>query len=411
MRSVTLPRIAVTGMGCVCGTHASAPALMRALHEPRTAPVPVSREAARHPGGYPVFALPDEAAAALSSVPDPGGSGPFSLTVGMARMAALEALAQAQLTPEHLAGLRSGVFLGSSSGATLNFSDFYFARRKGLDADPAPMVRSLISNPAQALARSLGLAPRVWLTLTNACASGTDALGAALTHLRDGHCDVVLAGGSDELCLSALTGFARLMIMDPEPCRPFDAARNGLNLGEGAAVLVLEREDDARRRGAAVLALCLGYGTAADAHHLTAPHPQGLGLKAAIQAALRDADLAADGIAFVNAHGTGTKENDKTEALVLRDVLPGALVSATKGCTGHTLGAAGAIEAVITVACLMAGALPPSPGFTAPHPELDCAPVDRRTPLPGAGTARCGLSQSLAFGGNNAAVIFSREDA
>ncbi len=405
MRSASSPRIAVTGLGCVCGSHPTVPALMRALRAPREAPAPVERAEARHPKGWPVFALPDTLAEELTAIPDPLGDGTFSLTVGMAHMAAREALAQAGFTPQSLSGLRSGVCLGTSSGATLNFPDFYFATRKGLDADAAPLRRSLISNPAPALARALGISPSAWLTLTNACASGTDALGMALSWLRQGLCDVVLAGGGDELCQTALTGFSRLMIMDPRPCRPFDAEHGGLNLGEGAAVLVLEREEDAVRRGAAILALCLGYGTAADAHHLTAPHPEGRGLQAAIHAALRDARLTPDDIAFVNAHGTGTKENDKTESAVLQSLLPQALVSATKGCTGHTLGAAGAIEAVITVSCLLAGELPPSPGFETPHPELDLAPVSRATKLP----FGRGLSQSLAFGGNNAAVIFGRQ--
>ncbi len=416
--------IVVTGLGAVAGAHPNlaclAGGLLSVPAPARALPVPVTRPEAVHPQGFPLFALPDDTAAALTP---PGGT----LSVGMALAAALEALGQAGIPLARAseadgfadfsaAGLsrgRIGVCLGASSGATLDFTDYYSAHKEGRVGDPARLRAVMSHNPAPALARRLGLftgghfpGPRI-ATLTNACASGTDAIGLAAAWLRAGICDMVLAGGTDELCQTAITGFSRLMVVDPQPCKPFDRDRNGLNLGEGAAVLILERADSAQKRGVTPLAKLGGYGTAADAHHLTAPHPEGRGLQEALRAALGEAGLSPGDLAFINAHGTGTQENDKTEAFVFRTCFPGIPVSATKGATGHTLGAAGAIEAAITVAGLLAGLVPAGPGFTAPHPDLGITPVTTPQPL----TTGHALSQSLAFGGNNSAVVFSRVDA
>ncbi len=417
----TAADIVVTGLGAIAGEHPNLGALAARLLGPqplpRARPARVTRPAAVHPLGYPLFALPDKTAAALTP---PDGT----LSVGMALAAACEALVEAGVPLAGAGGFvdfaaaglgpgRVGVCLGASSGASLDFMDDYAAYTTGRNSARARLRAVLTHNPAPALARRLGLlrggpfsGPRI-ATVTNACTSGADALGLGLTWLRAGLCDMVLAGGTDELCRTAITGFSRLMLVDPEPCKPFDQARNGLSLGEGAAVLVLERADAARRRGAKPLALLRGYGTAADAYHLTAPHPEGRGLRAAVRAALAEAGLKSEDLAFINAHGTGTSENDKTEAFVFRNHFPGVPVSATKGATGHTLGAAGAIEAAITVAGLLAGLVPMSPGFTTPHPDLGVSPVTAPQPL------RTGhaLSQSLAFGGCNSAVIFSRADA
>jgi 3-oxoacyl-[acyl-carrier-protein] synthase-1/3-oxoacyl-[acyl-carrier-protein] synthase II len=202
-------------------------------------------------------------------------------------------------------------------------------------------------------------------------------------------------------------GFSSLHLLSAEACRPFDAHRSGLSLGEGAAFMLLESEVSRRQRKAAAQAFIAAYGTASDAHHLTAPHPEGRGLEEAARQAFCQAGIRWDDIAFVNAHGTGTRANDAAEAAFFARHCPDTPVSATKGSTGHTLGAAGAIEAVLSACCLNAGQLPPSRRFRETDPELGLRPVSVPTPVSG----RFALSQSLAFGGNNSVLILGRAEA
>ncbi len=213
----------------------------------------------------------------------------------------------------------------------------------------------------------------------------------------------------DTLCRLTYSGFYALKLLSAAPCRPFDARRNGLSLGEGAAFLLLEPMDRARARGARVLGRVAGWGTSSDAHHATAPHPEGKGAAAAMRAALADAGVAPREVDYVNAHGTATPANDKAEALALAAVFEGAMppVSSTKGATGHTLGAAGAIEAVLSVLALEAGFAPATVGLGEPDPEL---PV-RHVPAGGlTAPLAVALSCSFGFGGNNAALVLTRGD-
>jgi len=286
--------------------------------------------------------------------------------------------------------------VGTTVGSALSHEAFCRAHRAGEDPDLAPLESVLQGNPAQVIARAFGFRGPLQ-TVVNACASGTDALGLGASWIEGGLCDVVVAGGADELGRVTYNGFISLKITDPAPCRPFDRDRRGLNLGEGAAMVVLESERSRSRRRAR--AFLLGYGAACDAHHQTAPHPEGLGLRRAIAEALSSAPGAS--LAFVNAHGTGTPDNDRVESLVLADILPGVPYLSTKGCTGHTLGAAGAIEAVFTALCLERGRIPASLGFEAPEPGIPGAPVSRPTYIVG----DAALSTSLAFGGNNSALL------
>jgi 3-oxoacyl-[acyl-carrier-protein] synthase II len=248
-------------------------------------------------------------------------------------------------------------------------------------------------------------------TISSACSSGALALGAALEAVRSGAVDVAIAGGSDSLCQLTYAGFNALRSVDERPCLPFRAARAGMSFGEGAAVLVLEPWEQVLARGATPLAELAGAGSACDAHHMTAPDPSGAGAAAAVSAALRDAGLPADAIDFVNAHATGTPLNDTAEWAALRRVFGERAESIpivlTKAILGHLLGSAGAVEAVATVLCLRHGELHPAPG-PALDGELPVSLVlDRPLPLP---DARAAVSTSLAFGGSNAALVFSRAD-
>jgi 3-oxoacyl-(acyl-carrier-protein) synthase len=257
---------------------------------------------------------------------------------------------------------------------------------------------------ASLVAEELG-APGPRLTVATACASGTDAIGTASRWLIAGRCDAVLAGGADCLDRFPYLGFYRLMNSSAERCRPFDKDRQGLNLGEGAAAVVLEREEDAVARGVTPLGTVAGYGAASDAHHPTAPHPEGRGLRRALTLALDDANIAPSEVGFVNAHGTGTIENDRVEGRLLAEVFgEGVLVLSTKGLTGHTTGAAGAMEAVFTLRNLADGMVPPSAGFETADPECRVVPPRELHQV----VASTAVSTSLAFGGTNSALVLSR---
>ncbi len=349
----------------------------------------------------------------------------LSMADRFAVAAAVEAVGQAGL-PLPLDSLTEhGVFFGSSTGgmweAEAFFQDFLTVRRRSRLRD---LASHQVNAPGDALARHLGVTGPVQ-TFSSACASGALALGAALEAVRSGEVEVALAGGSDSLCQLTYAGFNALRSVDESPCRPFRAGRAGLSIGEGAAVLVLEPLERVLARGAVPLAVLAGSGASCDAHHMTAPDPGGTGAAAALEAALRDAGLAPGEIDFVNAHGTGTPLNDAAEWNALQRVFGARAaelpVTATKALLGHLLGSSGAIEAVATVLCLRHGELHPVPSGESTTPvetppgtpperlEADHVPValvlDRPLPLPG---ARAAVSTSLAFGGSNAALVFSR---
>ena len=329
------------------------------------------------------------------------GKFPEMRTLHLAFRAVEEALADARFDGRSLCS-RVGVSLGTTVASQLNDLEFYRAYRTCGHAPIDAADRYMRGNLSAAVALRYGFSGPT-ATVVNACSSGTDAIGIALAWLREGLCDMAIAGGADELSRIPMDGFNALGIMSDAPCAPFDRDRHGLTLGEGAGMLFLETAESASRRGVAATITCEGYGTCGDAHHLTAPREDGSGLEAAIRQALREAGLEPGDIGFVNAHGTATPTNDAIEGATLARVFgDDCLVSATKGYTGHTLGAAGGIEAVFTVLALREGWIPASAGFVHRDPAIPLAPVDRMTPV-GKGHA---LSTSLAFGGNNSALVF-----
>ncbi len=245
-------------------------------------------------------------------------------------------------------------------------------------------------------------------TVSAACASSLNAIAHACLRLRAGRDDVAIAGGADALSAFVYSGFCSLLALAPDAARPFDRRRKGLVLGEGAGLLVLERLEDARRRGARVRALVGGCGTAGDAHHLTGPHKEGEGLLLAMGRALAQAGAAPPDVGYVNAHGTATPFNDRMEFVALSrlggaDWARHVPVSSTKAATGHCLGATGAIETIACVRALETGVLPPSLNFEVPDPEC---PVD---PIPNEAREvrglRAALNLAAGFGGQNAAVL------
>jgi len=392
--------VAVTGIGALCATGLNFASAFRALFEKRREPTAPRRFDLDHSVSYPVFELP------RSPLDHEDREQPWLRTSRLALTAAHEALKDAgRNNANELSKLKVGICIGTTVGASMNDEQFYRDFRNGENPSLKPIDRYLRSNPADVMAQAFDLhGPR--LTVVNACSSGTDAIGLGADWIRSGLCDLVLAGGSDELCRVTCNGFISLMISDQQPCRPFDCGRAGLNLGEGAAILVLESSKLLKQKGAPQ-AYINGYGSACDAWHLTAPHPDGLGLRQALNLALTDAGIQAEEISFINAHGTATLNNDLTEGKVLQDIFPQTPFLSTKGDTGHTLGAAGALEAAFTIAMLQAGKIPASTGFKETDPKIDHAPTTCEQEIKG----QLALSQSLAFGGNNAALVISLDGA
>jgi 3-oxoacyl-[acyl-carrier-protein] synthase II len=323
--------------------------------------------------------------------------------------AAAEAVAQAGLEGRELASF--GVSLGCSNAGMLEAERYV---REGLEhgadrAGPSSVLGVPTSAPADAVARRFGCAgPRV--SNMTACASSAVSIGLAADLIRAGDAPGMLAGGGDSLCLLTHAGFNALRLLDPGPCRPFDASRQGLSLGEGAGLLVMEDWERAARRGARPLAEFLDYGASCDAHHMTAPHPSGRGAASAISMALQRSSLSPDDIGHINAHGTGTPMNDAAEARAIVAVFGAERTSAipitsTKSMIGHLLGGSGAVEAVAMVLSLMRQAVPPTLGFRAPDEETPIVPV---APHARRAEFEFALSNSFGFGGSNCALIFRR---
>ncbi len=247
-----------------------------------------------------------------------------------------------------------------------------------------------------------------------ACSASAHAIGTAFDAIRLGRADVIVCGGSEAAVTPVgVAGFAAMKALstrndEPERAsRPFDVDRDGFVLGEGAATLVLEERELALRRGAPVLAELCGYGATADGYHMTQPHPSGDGVVRAMQAALEDAGLSPSDIGYVNAHGTSTPPNDRVETIALKRVFgePGPLVSSTKSMTGHTLGAAGALESVVCVLALQGSVVPPTINLDRPDPECDLEHVANQAR---AARLRYAMNNSLGFGGHNTSLVFGQ---
>jgi 3-oxoacyl-(acyl-carrier-protein) synthase len=389
--------VAITGAGCLCAAGMTLDQTFRSLLHGERNPQPPKAFRSEHAEAFPVFEI-------YNAVPEHGSERELLRTTRLAISAGMEALADAGLVAEDLSHVKVGVCIGTTVGSAMNNEEFYRQFRNGADPEMAPIDRYLRSNPASALARAYNL-DGPCQTVVNACSSGTDAIGIGAAWIRAGLCDIVLAGGADELCRVTYNGFASLMINDSLPVKPFDLHRKGLNLGEGAGILVLESAELMAKRNKTQRGYVLGYGSATDAYHLTAPHPEGSGLRRALSEALQTAAVRPEQIAFINAHGTGTQDNDKVESLVLSDTFPGVPFASTKGYTGHTLGAAGAIEATLTLMCLEQQKMPANAGFQTVDPQLPAQPVSQVTSIKG----KVALSESLAFGGNNSAVVIALE--
>jgi 3-oxoacyl-[acyl-carrier-protein] synthase-1 len=308
-----------------------------------------------------------------------------------------------QRSAEHWGRQRVGVFLGTSTAGILQTELAYRERDPISGALPASFEYGSTHNTfsvADYIRQRCGLqGPAV--AVSCACASSAKVFGSARRMIEAGLIDAALVGGVDSLCLTTLYGFHSLQLTSAAPCRPFDVARDGISIGEAAAFALLERVPEQNHDAV----LLLGIGESSDAYHMSAPHPEGLGARRAMQAALRAAALDPDDIDYINLHGTATPSNDRSESRAVTSVFgPTTPCSSTKGATGHTLGAAGALEAVISAIALRHGLMPGGVHTHDIDPTLTAHYIraNRRAPI------RRVLSNSFGFGGTNCSLIFGR---
>jgi 3-oxoacyl-[acyl-carrier-protein] synthase II len=326
----------------------------------------------------------------------------------MALAAARMAIVDAGLDPAQLAGPRTAVVLGTTMGEAQILAEL---DHEWILRGQKAISRAMISRYGSTLlpihvARAIGATGMV-LTLPAACAAGNYAIGFASDLIRAGRADVVITGAAELLQELQFSGFVRLAAMAPEKCQPFDLNRQGLLLGEGAGLLVVESEAHAERRGARLQAEVRSHGLSCDAYHITRPHPDATGSIVAMRAALERSGVTPDDVDFVNAHGTGTHHNDLAESKVVREVFGGRRVpvSSMKSMLGHCMGAASALEAIGCIFTLETGLYPPTIGYETPDPECDIevvANVARR------GKSDVVVNNSLAFGGYNSVTVFAK---
>lgn len=398
-RSPSSRRVAVTGYGIVSAAGCGTGPAWRAAASGGRALGPLTLFDSPRFGGQTVGQVRDDLREAGAP---PGGSRSDRL----AWLAVNEAVSMARTDRAALRGC--GLILGATTGGIEGTERTIRSWLGGRAPSPRPLYFYECASSADRCARDFGLGGPV-LTLSTACSSGSMAIGTAADMIRLGRCEKMLAGGVDSLCRLTVNGFNSLMLVDPDGCRPFDAARAGLTVGEGAGVLMLESESAARARGAEILGYLAGWGATCDAHHATAPLADGSGAARAMRLALADAGLPPERVDYISAHGTATPDNDRSEGAAMRLVF-GASVppfSSLKGCFGHTLAASGALESVVSLLALREGEAPPGAGFSAVDPEIGLSPV---TTSPG-GPPRVILKNAFGFGGGNVSLVFSGPEA
>ncbi len=338
-----------------------------------------------------------------------------------ALVAAREAMAQSGLVfdPDSEDAARAGALVGVGFGGMQTFiEEIDVMRQKGPDrVSPLGIPKIIANMSAGMVSIEHNLLGPVSCTVT-ACSASANAIGDAAEIIRRGAADVMVAGGAEagitEYALAAFGQSRALTTRNDDPAgasRPFDSGRDGFLIGEGGAMLVLEERSRAQERGAEILAEVVGYGMSADAYHITLPKPGGTGAARAIQAALRDAGISGDRLGYINAHGTSTQANDATETAAVKLALGEGIarsvpISSTKSMTGHLLGAAGALEAAVSIMALRTGVLPPTINYQEPDPEcdLDYVPNEART----VGEFKFAASNSFGFGGHNVTLVLGR---
>jgi len=397
-------RVGVTGLGVICATGGNLSQFWEALSNGRSA-ITLIRS-------VDVSSLRFACGAEARHYDPAGHFSPDKLNLldrfaQFAVIAAREALLDSGITLTEELRERTAVYCGTSMGGQVTqdvgFADLY---RRGRDRlHPLTIARIMASAGASQISMEFGTTGPV-LVASTACSSSNHAIGQAYHLVRNGDVDLAIAGGSEApFSYGVLKAWEAMRVIAPDTCRPFSIDRQGTILGEGGAMLILEPLDAARARGAKVYAEIAGFGMSSDAHHITQSSVKGPAR--AMRAALRDANVQAEQVGYINAHGTATPSNDSAEARAIREVFGAGAkriaVSSTKSMHGHALGAAGALEAVATVMALREGILPPTANFTGPDPECDLDVVANSARE---SSVECALSNSFAFGGLNAVLAF-----
>jgi nodulation protein E len=406
-----LKRVVITGLGCVSPIGLTVPAFEDSLFSGRTgiAPFGLLPEAIEGSNGLRF----NQMASIVDFDPDQhlssGVVGSTNRTAQYAIVAARQAALQSGLMQHHAAedvAVILGCSTGGRSSEEAETAKLYYRNAR---VHPLTVTRTMASAGASHVSIDLGITGPVF-TLSTACASATHAIGLAFQMVRSGMATAALTGGHEApLTWGFLRAWDSIRVVSPTSCRPFSVDRDGMTLGEGAAILAIESLDSALARNATIYGEIVGFGMSADATHIT--QPQSAGAAMAMRKALADAGATPGRVGYINAHGTGTQANDSVEAAAIHetfvDFAPGIPVSSTKGLHGHAMGATGAIEALATVLALHAGRLPANVGVTQIDPTLNLD-VILGEPRPTNPTRDLALSNSLAFGGLNAVLAFRR---
>lgn len=397
-------RVAVTGMGVVCALGQSLPEFWRCLELGRSAIAPLPEP------GNPPYRFQNGAVARAFSPSAHFEEKELSFLERFSQFAAVaarQAVRQSGLRFDNGLGDRTAIVTGSSIGGQFAEEEGYLNlyRKNNPRVAPLTIPRTMANSGASRISLEHGIQGPTY-TVSTACSSANHALGQAFWMIRSGAMTAAIAGGSEAVFAEGLLrAWEALRIVSPDTCRPFSKDRRGLVLGEGGAMLVLEDWEHARARGARILGEICGFGMSSDAYHITQPSVEGP--VKAMQWALADAGLAPEAVDYINAHGTGTIANDATESAAIRKVFGShagrLLVSSTKSMHGHTMGAAGAIEAVATLLAIEHQKVPPTANFTEPDPacDLDVVPNAARS-----AAIEYAMSNSFAFGGLNAVIVF-----
>ena len=397
-------RIAITGLGIFCAAGKDVPSFTEALLSGKSAIGPVDL--------FDVASFPSRIGAQVRDYDpldhfDRRVAGKLSRTDQFAVIAAGEALAESG-AGRHYSPYDLGVSMGGGAAGMGQGELWLQDTLAGRRVHPSDLRGLLPDRTATAIATTYTLAGYQG-SITTACSSSATSIGWGADLVATGRLKAVVCGGSDSLSVLTFAGFNSLRVVDPAPCSPFSLGRQGISLGEGAAFMVLEDENEAKRRNAVIHGYILGYAAAGEAYHMTAPEPNGTEAARAMVEAVRYAGVPLDRIGWVNAHGTGTPLNDVVESkamkLVFGDRAMEVPLISTKAMTGHCLGAAGAIEALATVAALKAGVIPQTLNFRGIDPECD---LDYRHAGKRVSDATIALSNSFAFGGNITSLVIGK---
>jgi 3-oxoacyl-[acyl-carrier-protein] synthase II len=408
------PRVVITGLGAVTPVGNTAEEFWASLIQGKSGIGPITRFDST---GFPTRIAGEVKGFDALKYVDKKDDRKLDLYLKYALACAVMAVEDAGLDPAKEDGNRFGVLVGSGIGGISTLLDSHkVLLDKGPDRVSPFFIPMLIINMASGLISMRFGARGPNSSVVTACATGNHAIGDAMRVIQRGEADVMIAGGAEAIIIPlTIAGFCQMKAMstrNDEPTkasRPFDAERDGFVCGEGGGLVVLESLEHARRRDARIYSEVVGYGMTGDAHHMTAPDPEGDGAARAMASALRDGGLEPSAVGYINAHGTSTPYNDKFETIAIKRVfgehakrLP---VSSTKSMTGHLLGAAGGIEAIATTLALHHGILPPTINYEKPDPECDLDYVPNQARKQDVDVA---LSNAFGFGGTNATLAFRK---